>query len=160
MCLIGKAWVYRKNSTHTDMGASPWKEAVVHSSVRGTLYQVKTGQGWEVCIIKQNLAKCDLVRHYLSSGSLRGSREVIMTVFIWEEYPAPGYKVIIIGNCPYLRMICPNKGSTVPSGTSFGPLSVETLPISLVIPGIQGDCRRQTQSKGDRCKMEAGMSGF
>jgi hypothetical protein len=32
------------------------------------------------------------------------------------------------------------------------------LSISSVLPGTQSDCRRETQSPGDRCKMEARMA--
>jgi hypothetical protein len=39
-------------------------------------------------------------------------------------------------------------------------LVVKMLPISPILSGTQGDCRRETQSKGDRYKMEAGGQVF
>jgi hypothetical protein len=39
-------------------------------------------------------------------------------------------------------------------------LAVKILSISTVFPIIPGDCRREIQSKGDKCKMEVGMPHF
>jgi hypothetical protein len=41
----------------------------------------KNCNGGEVCIIKQSRAKCGLVARHLSSGSARGFKEAVISVF-------------------------------------------------------------------------------
>jgi hypothetical protein len=73
----------------------------------------KMGQDARGILIKQSQAKCVLVGHYLHSGSVRGSRGVVILIVTWREQPRlhkmitpfSGCKFIIIDNCPHWGMV-------------------------------------------------------
>jgi hypothetical protein len=80
--------------------------------------------------------------------------------FPWDDYSCSGCNLIIIGNWSHLE-----------SGIScealmFLPWRVVSFPhgndvISQSCPSQNpGDCRWETQIKGGRCKMKAGMLNF
>jgi hypothetical protein len=72
---------------------------------------------------------------------------------------APGYSPIIIGDHPNLgEMFCL---ASLCCSLGIVLVTCDKDVISPVISGIQCDPQeRETQNKGHRCKMEAGVSSF